>query len=117
MREVYDDNVEAGMAGNVLGGGPTDEGTNGDGCETSPSENEWPSTLRDGIRTEVDRVFSSSVFLDKNKVFATLDSEVFPEPSSLFPDRAWDRLHAELSYHTDRVCDMSVISSSRCVTP
>ena len=105
MREVYDDNVEAGMACNVEGGGPPSEGTNCDEYDTSSSENEWSSALREGVRTEVDRVFSSSVFLDKNKDFATLDSEVFPEPSSHFPDRACDNLHAELSYHADHACD------------
>ena len=80
MRAVEHANVDAGMAYDSVGGGPTVEKSHSEECDTSSSE--WSNTLCEGIRTEFERVLSNDVVIDKK----------------------FD-LFNEVSYHTDHACD------------
>ena len=86
LSEVYQDNVDAGMAYGAESGGLEADGT--EPCEDNMSSSEMSSALCAGIQTEIDRVFSNGIFID-NKVH--------------FSDRV--ELLTELSYHTDHACD------------
>ena len=59
MREVYDDNVDAGMAYGAESGGLEANGT--EPCEDNMSSSEMSSALCAGIQTEIDRVFSNGI--------------------------------------------------------
>ena len=73
--------ADAGMAYDSVGGGPTAEKLHSEECDTSSSE--WSNAFCEGLRTEVERVFSDDVVIDKK----------------------FD-LSNEVSYHTDHACDM-----------
>ena len=74
--------ADAGMAYDSVGGGPTAEKSHSEECDTSSSE--WSNALCEGLRTEVERVFSNDVVIDKKFDLST-----------------------EVSYHTDHACDIN----------
>ena len=79
--------ADAGMAYDSVGGGPTAEKSHSEECDTSSSE--WSNALCEGLRTEVERVFSNDVAIDKKFDLST-----------------------EVSYHTDHACD-----TRACIPP
>ena len=93
LGEVYQDNVDAGMAYGAESGGL--EADKMEQCEDNMCSSEMSSALCEGIQTEIDRVFSNGMFID-NKLH--------------FSDRV--ELLTELSYHTDHACDILAVTSS-----